>query len=248
MRQQFSLLTDDPMIANHVECAGDILCYPSIIVNGVRGILLKCREGSKTEGGSFDGILGVLKLAIERRWPLKAIFLVGCCKSITHSIQEGTLIMAKKCVEYMGRMEARNIKYESREHSMIENNGRWSHAIDRCSGNYGFGRDCQIAPILSGNFVINDPRQVHALRDDLQPLPENTCIEEEANGLVTAVHCCHELTPLKPDVIILKGVCCNAGHVQTMRLDHQSECTYKSFSMILKAIICECSQHDRWLI
>ena len=177
----------------------------------VYGVLLKCTHmGSFTEAGSHFTTLKLLQMARDEQWPLKVIFIVGCCgarfindrenrqvNNIDNSspqtstsnrqtyvapVREGTVFVAQRIMQYaIGKFEKEGeIKYRVLPHDMSPG---WAGPIQQ-------NKDVvnQKGPIghvrevffYSGDFVIKD---TDVAKDLSQQLRNQEVVGFEMEGI-----------------------------------------------------------------
>jgi hypothetical protein len=237
--------------------------YEVFEVAGMQGILMRCTKmGSFTRKGSNWHTFQLLKQARDHGWPLKVIFIVGCCGAHTKKevpITEGTVLVAEFIEQYsIGKMEADGMHYEF-NHRLIKMKKNWirlfqesksSHRLPMSNKTYTI-EALEHIDMCSGDFVIKNDDIARQLCGDRNKIG----FEMEGLGVISAIDVCNEFFPSEkgqPDVIIVKGVSDTAGgdknKPKTCRYfseevamvdekTRQHMCTVMSLTLVLRALI-----------
>ena len=246
---------DDSLNCHFTE---NIRRYKAINVGGVCGVLLKCfNVGGTTFGGSSDMTTLFLKDVEKCEWPLKVVFIVGCCGAHSNdgSVPEGTILVAENVLAYVhGKIEESGMKL-SRPNSH-ETDLVWLSVIDQCKTKPKY----EIKPkhfkgvqFLSDDLVIKTRYVARLLHEKIAPTGSAVGIEMEGTGVFSAINACKTWSKVKsPTVILVKGVSDNAGPDKNTPKDivffsdtkgsvdddcRQRMCTIMSLTLVLRAII-----------
>ena len=223
--------------------------YSFLSVGGKKGIIFRCTNmGSYSRGGSHYETFMLLKDAQENGWPLKVIFIVGCCGGADKSRkdQKGAIFVADSFYQYAGKIEG--------DRRILVKVGSHNVEID-------WIRDMKVnkvvidqVPFFSGDFVIKDEDFSQELRGLLQG-HQKVGFKMEGIGAITAVDLYKKIlqTQLRPDVVLVKGVSDNAGDDKNkdapMRFfsqppeenvdedTRQQMCTIMSLTAVLRTIV-----------
>jgi hypothetical protein len=239
----------------------DIQRYKAINVEGVHGVLLKCfNTGGGTRGGSKDTVTNFLKNVHTEQWPLKVIFVVGCCGAHSNEkrVPEGTIFVNELVLEYgRGKFEKDGTNFgRSHNHNTGDDNTVWLSVIDECKtrSKYYISSDhFKGVPFLSDDFVIKDEDTAAELHKVNAPAESVVGFEMEGSGVCSAVKSYSEKHEVKlPTVVLVKGVSDNADAKKKDLKDivffnetktsveenrRQKMCTIMSLTLVLRAII-----------
>ena len=203
----------------------------------VYGVLLKCTHmGSFTEVGSHYTTLKLLKMARDEQWPLKVIFIVGCCgarfindcENIENSstqtspsnrqtcvapVREGTVFVAQRIIQYaIGKFEKEGeIKYRVLPHDMSPDWAGPIHQNKDIVNQKGPIDHVREVFFYSGDFVIKDTDVAKDLSEQLQN-HEVVGFEMEGIGVKKAIGDGELMKDFPtPKIVLVKGVSDQAG-------------------------------------
>ena len=255
--------TSDPSLNDDVKEVTPVAhsTYKVFEVAGKQGILMRCTNmGSFTSVGSNWHTFKLLKEVRKYDWPLKVIFIVGCCGAHARegvTIIEGTVLVAEVIEQYLiGKMDADGMHYKFCNHPM-KTKTNWINFIQECKPCHRLSdktytiEALEKVPMCSGDFVIKN--------NDIasQLLGSNSMIglEMEGLGVISAVDVCDEFFPSEkeqPDVVLVKGVSDTADGDKNKpktclyfsekvpdvdETTRQHMCTVMSLTLVLRAII-----------
>ena len=221
--------------------------YQFFTVNQEAGVLMKCSNmGSFSHQGSLHEAFKLL----NKGWPLKAIFIVGCCGAMGKAEEDqiGSVFVGDKIYYYgLGKITEGGIfksrfdpyRLDSLGCETLESKG--SPRI----------KSIKTVSMLSGDFVMKDE---HAADERCTRLEEKQVgFEMEGVGVVTAVTLHKELEPSKipPKIVLVKGVSDHADAMKNKDIKfmffseeipnvdedtRQQMCTVMSLTVALRAI------------
>ena len=190
--------------------------YQFFTVNQKAAVLMKCANmGSFSHQGSLHKAFKLL----NKGWPLKAIFIVGCCGAMAKAEEDqiGSVFVGEKLYYYgLGKITEGGIFKSRFEPYRLDSLG--------CETLEGKGspriKNIKTVSMLSGDFVMKDK---HAADERCTRLEEKQVgFEMEGVGVVMAVNLHKEQDPSKipPKIVLLKGV---SDHADSMKnVDHSS--------------------------
>ena len=221
--------------------------YQFFTVNQKAAVLMKCSNmGSFSHQGSLHEAFKLL----NKGWPLKAIFIVGCCSAMAKAEEDqiGSVFVGDKIYYYgLGKITEGGIfksrfdpyRLDSLGCETLESKG--SPRI----------KSIKTVSMLSGDFVMKDE---HAADERCTRLEEKQVgFEMEGVGVVTAVNLHKELEPSKipPKIVLVKGVSDHADSMKNKDIKfmffseeipnvdedtRQQMCTIMSLTVALRAI------------
>lgn len=224
----------------------------------IKGVHFHCNHMGPW--GAFDKTVELLKVANSEKWPLRVIFLVGCCGLSTSEEKKkkknwcGTILLTSQVKDYLhiGKAEAdeKRIKCTPRHYDLGE---KWLSGLEdvrKSSKRMGF-TDIpveRVGQVLSGPLVIKDQLFGDKYREAGVDIAS---VEMEVVGVYKAVEAIHEYsgTP-KPDIVLAKGVSdytggkgeggtCMFFGEETRKLndDELQECaTYHSIGLVIRFV------------
>lgn len=210
------------------ECDGDYEMFQvKDGTNEMKGVHFGC-----TNIGPWDAFTRTQDILLEverRKWPLKVIFIVGCCgASISEAKKKdnlrGTVLLTEQLKEYLntGKAVPDGTSCLSRMHGLSE---KWLRLLsdpgiaqpaEVVGNHYRTIPTAKVHQCLSGPLVIKEDSFADKIRD---PSVEIAGIEMEAIGVVNAVLsakryfealCPEKFVPI-PEVTVVKGISDYAG-------------------------------------
>lgn len=195
----------------------------------VEGVHFSCT--SIGPWNAFQRAQDILLEAEKKKWPLKVIFVVGCCGASISEAKKanknwrGTVLLAKQLKEYLNTGKAESDGSTSCLPSAPHLSEKWLRRLidsaiaqpaDVVGDNYRRIPTEQVHQYLSGPLVIKDFSFADKIRDTSVPIAG---IEMEAIGVVNAVlatkrivdNICPESDVPIPDVTVVKGISDYAG-------------------------------------
>ena len=226
--------------------------------NQITGVHFHCNHMGPW--GAFDRTVELLKEANSKKWPLRVIFLVGCCGLSTSEEKKkkknwcGTILLTSQVKDYLhiGKAEAdeERIKCTPYHYDLGEKWLSELQAVCKPNGRAGF-TDIpveRVGQVLSGPLVIKDQLFGDKYREADVDIAS---VEMEVVGVYKAVKAIHEYsgTP-KPDIVLAKGVSdytggkgqggtCMFFGKETVKLndDELQECaTYHSIGLVIRFV------------
>lgn len=211
------------------QCDGDYELFQiKDDTNEIQGVHFGC-----TNIGPWDAFRRAEDILIEaklRKWPLKVIFVVGCCgASISEEKKKdknwrGTVLLTEQLKEYLytGKAVADGPLCLSRMHSLSQ---KWlrlltdpgiSQPAEVVGDNYKVIPTEKVHEYLSGPLVVKENSFADKIRD---PSVQIAGIEMEVIGVVNAVGAtrrvvekvCQEKFVPDPEVTVVKGISDYAG-------------------------------------
>ena len=228
--------------------------YHVLSVGNKKGIIFQCANmGSFGKNASTHETTRLLEFAKTKEWPLKVIFVVGCCGAAAENrkIQEkgpcgeakvlnGTVFIASDLYHYAGKFED-ELQSKLSPRSVDE---YWNGLLKKVSGEKKWKiKPINLVPFYSGDFVIKNKAFAAALHDILKG-HKQVGYEMEGIGVVIAAK-----DPVK--VALVKGVSDNAGsdknkeapirffsedYTEVLEDTRQQMCTVMSLALVLRAI------------
>lgn len=216
--------------------------------------------------GAFDKTVELLKVAKSKKWPLRVIFLVGCCGLSTSTKKKekknwrGTILLTDQVKDYLhiGKAEAdeEHIKCTPRHYDLGET---WLEGLKgvRKSTGRGWFTDIpveRVGQVLSGPLVIKDQLFGDKYREAGVDIAG---VEMEVVGVYKAVEAIHKYTGSpKPDIVLAKGASDYTGgkgedatcmffdrESRPMNDDELQECaTFHSIGLVIRFVATNMKQ------
>jgi nucleoside phosphorylase len=230
-------------------------------VGNKKGIIFQCAKmGSFVPNSSQFETNEILRYAKGKKWPLKVIFVVGCCGAAAQNqkIQEegpwgeanvpnGTVFVASDLFQYSGKvvnegtLQPKLISWHMDQY--------WNGLLKKVSGEEKWKiKPIDLVPFFSGDFVIKSKAFAAELCAILAG-HKKVGYEMEGIGVLTATQDSESVK-----IALVKGVSDNAGSdknkeapIRFFTEDHnkvnedtrQQMCTVMSLALVLRAIAAD---------
>ena len=191
--------------------------YDMFTIGEVEGVHVKCTRYGP--GGAQDTISDLLKKASEEKWPLKVLFVVGCCgvsmsdAKKTQKNWRGTVLLSEQMEDYLDAGKAEDVRFlqNTRTYTL---GGTWVSRLSEesiCQPDVveESQRDIPVEVVskyLSGSLVIKTADLANRCRGELCQMAG---IEMEGSGVYNTV----DRSTLKDTtkVAVVKGISDYAG-------------------------------------
>jgi hypothetical protein len=226
--------------------------YDVLSVGNKKGIIFKCSQmGSMSTNASNHETTNLLERARIEKWPLKVIFVIGCCgaagrkegvQGAMASVLNGSVFVANFLYPYAGKFESKvKVKLDPRPMSK-----HWNSLLTKVPGKGGWEiKSIDLVPFYSGDFVMKN----HEITDDLSAALESNKVGFEMEGLGVV------MAPLDSvKLALVKGVSDSAGSDKNAKAPirffsqyladvdedtRQQMCTMMSLALVLRAIAAD---------
>ena len=191
-----------------VEFVHEADTYQMFAIGGVTGVHVKCTRIGP--GGAKEITSELLQLATKEKWPLKVIFVVGCCGVSMSDAKKkenwrGTVLLSDQLEDYLdsGKAEESGLQTKSRTYSL---NSVWPNKLSeetivRPDVEEESYRDIPVEKVvkyLSGALVIKSEEEGNKYRGSCAMVG----IEMEGSSVYSTVQ---EMRS-KVDVVVVKGI------------------------------------------